>query len=149
MFQGEDGQADMVKGLGVDMVEIARMDKILRGPASQRFLERVYTPFEIRHCRKKAKSAQHFAARFAAKEAVFKALGTGWAKGVGWKDVEVRNDASGVPRVILYGMAEEIFQGQGAGRMLLSLSHTSQAAIAQALWVSDGISRSGLVLDGL
>lgn len=126
----------MVKGIGVDIVETARMDKLLSPDSGQRFLQRVYTQSEIEYCKKRARFIEHFAARFAAKEAVFKALGTGWSRGIGWKDVEVCSDPAGVPRVILHGKAKEIFHDQGGGTILLSLSHTSQMAIAQAVWVT-------------
>ncbi len=126
----------MIKGIGVDIVDNARMDKILKPKTGKRFLHRVYTPSEIEYCQHKAKSVEHFAARFAAKEAVFKALGTGWSKGIAWKDVEVLHDEAGAPRIVLHGTAQEIFHDRGGGSILLSLSHTSQLAIAQAVWIS-------------
>lgn len=126
----------MVKGIGVDIVDNRRIEKILKQKCGQRFLDRVYTSLEMEYCKQKRKSVEHFSARFAAKEAVFKALGTGWSKGIAWRDVEVRNDGSGAPRVVLYGKAKEIFRDRGGGRILLSLSHTSQIAVAQAVWVS-------------
>jgi len=127
----------MVKGVGVDVVEVDRMAKLLKDESGGRFLDRVYTSFEIQYCQGKARKNEHLAARFAAKEAVLKALGTGWSKGIGWKDVEVRNDDAGLPHVVLYGKAQELFRSRGGGKVLLSLSHTSSVAIAQAIWVSE------------
>ena len=133
----------MVKGVGVDVVEVDRMTKVLEEESSERFLTRVYTALEIEYCQGKAKRIEHLAARFAAKEAVFKALGTGWSGGIGWKDVEIRNDEAGQPHVFLHGKAFEILQERGGGRILLSLSHTSRLAMAQALWVVEECASSG------
>src|SRR5437773_5640453 len=96
----------MIIGLGVDIVQNERIRHSLErfGP---RFLNRIYTETEIGYCNGCADPAIHFAARFAAKEAAFKALGTGWAAGVKWKDVEVRRLASGKPELVLYGEALE------------------------------------------
>ena len=133
----------MVKGVGVDVVEVDRMEKILKGDSSEKFLARIYTPLEMKYCQGKARRIEHLAARFAAKEAVFKALGTGWTGGIGWKDVEVRNDEAGLPHVFLHGKALEIFQSRGGGKVLLSLSHTSKIAVAQAIWVVEDSPASG------
>jgi len=124
----------IVRGIGVDIVDIARVKAVL-ARSGTRFVNRVYTDAEIEYCAARAMSAQHFAARFAAKEAVFKALGTGWSKGVGWKDVEVVNDSNGTPHVHLSGKALEIFSREGGGSILLSISHTGQMAVANVLWV--------------
>ena len=99
-----------------------------------RFRERVFTARERDYCDARgAAAAQHYAARFAAKEAALKALGTGWSGGVGWRDVEVVNDSSGRPELILSGTARELFRLSGATRAHLSLSHTSEHAVAQVL----------------
>ena len=99
-----------------------------------RFRERVFTPRERDYCDARgAASAQHYAARFAAKEAALKALGTGWSGGVGWRDVEVINDSSGRPELILSGTARELFRLSGATRTHLSLSHTAEHAVAQVI----------------
>lgn len=126
----------MLKGVGLDVVEIDRMARILEGDAADRFLERVYTPEELAYCLGKARKVEHLAARLAAKEAVFKALGTGWSEGIGWKDVEVRHDQRGRPCVVLHGKALEIFGSSGGGEIFLSVSHTSRLAMAQAIWSS-------------
>ena len=127
---------EMVKALGVDIVDVARLERILAASHGSRFVDRVYTPTEIAYCQRRARAAEHFAVRFAAKEAVFKMLGTGWAKGVGWKDVEVRNEPSGAPGIDVHGKARELFEASGGGKILLSLSHTASLAIAQAVWVT-------------
>lgn len=118
----------------MDIVDIARVRAVL-DRSGTKFVNRVYTDAEIEYCTARAMSAQHFAGRFAAKEAVFKALGTGWSRGVGWKDVEVLNDSNGAPRVHLSGKAFEIFSREGGGSILLSISHTGQMAVANCLWV--------------
>ena len=99
-----------------------------------RFRERVFTARERDYCDARgAASAQHYAARFAAKEAALKALGTGWSGGLGWQDVEVLNDAAGRPELVLRDAALELFRRSGATRAHLSLSHTAEHAVAQVL----------------
>jgi holo-[acyl-carrier protein] synthase len=122
----------MIIGTGIDIVEIARFRKILAG-TGERFLNRVFTPEEQRFCLSRKDPAPHFAARFAAKEAVFKALETGWAKGVTWTDVEVRRQEQGAPVILLHGAAQEIAASKGAGRIHLSLTHTDNWAAATAI----------------
>ena len=101
-----------------------------------RFRERVFTEGERAYCdgRGRASSAQHYAARFAAKEAAFKALRTGWSGGVGWQDVEVFSRETGEPALLLHHRAREIFLESGATHAHLSLSHTSQHAVAQVIF---------------
>ena len=99
-----------------------------------RFRERVFTPSERDYCDARgAAAAQHYAARFAAKEAALKALGTGWSGGVGWRDVEVANDAAGRPELVFRGAALELLRRSGATCAHLSLSHTSEHAVAQVI----------------
>jgi holo-[acyl-carrier protein] synthase len=99
-----------------------------------RFVERVFTAQERDYCtRRGAVAAQHFAARFAAKEAFLKALGTGWRDGIAWHDVEVVNQASGAPALIITGKAREIYDQLGVTAAHLSLSHTAEHAIAQVI----------------
>jgi len=128
----------MIVGIGIDIIDIGRIEKVF-GRSGERFIRRVYTSTEIAYCTGKALSMQHFAARFAAKEAVFKALGTGWSRGIGWRDVEICNNKSGLPQVTLRGKAEEVFQEQGGGKIFLSISHTDQMAIAQAVWTQSDV----------
>jgi len=119
----------MVKGLGIDLVEVARIRDMLERHAD-RFTGRVFTPGEVAYCRARGEPAQSFAARFAAKEATFKVLGTGWAEGVFWRDVEVVCDPRGAPHVILGGRARERALELGIDRLHVSLSHTSGHAVA-------------------
>ena len=100
-----------------------------------RFVERVFTVRERAYCDARGVSvaAQHYAARFAAKEATFKALGTGWAGGLAWHDAEVVSQDSGAPALILHGRALELFRAFGATRAHLSLSHTTEHAVAQVI----------------
>lgn len=106
-------------------------DVLARTP---RFRARVFTAGERGYCDARgAAAAQHYAARFAAKEAALKALGTGWSGGVGWQDVEVVNDAAGRPDLVFRDAALELFRRSGATRAHLSLSHTAEHAVAQVL----------------
>ena len=122
-------------GLGVDIVEIERMDAILARTPS--FAERVFSPDECAYCRSKANPATHFALRFAAKEAVVKALGTGFSDGIGVRDIEVVRAKSGKPMVKLAGRALEIAQDQGVRDFPLSLSYTHTDAVACAMAVTE------------
>ena len=118
----------MITGLGIDIVEVRRIRAALQGTEAMR--QRIFSVGEIRYCSKRKNEFQHFAARFAAKEATLKALGTGWQGGIGWKDVEVTSDEQGKPELIFHGKAEQTFQESGARRALLSLTHTREYALA-------------------
>ena len=122
----------MIVSIGIDIIEVHRIREVLlRTP---RFAERVFTAAERSYCESRgAIAAQHYAARFAAKEAALKALQTGWRGGVGWQDVEVASRESGAPYLILHGLVEELFKNSGASAAHLSLSHTSEHAIAQVV----------------
>ena len=99
-----------------------------------RFAERVFTAAERGYCDSRgAVAAQHYAARFAAKEAALKALQTGWRGGIGWQDVEIASRETGAPFLIFYGLVKELFEKSGATAAHLSLSHTSEHAIAQVV----------------
>ena len=116
-------------GLGTDIVDVARIEKLLRDKRDE-FLARVFSPDEIAYCSGMARPAVHFAARFAAKEALMKALGTGWAEGVGFKDIHVNNDASGKPTLQTHGETRRKLDGLGPSFLWLSLSHTREYAMA-------------------
>ena len=122
----------MILGTGLDLVEVARIAEIA-GRHGRRFLDRVFTPAELDYCMGKAAREQHLAGRFAAKEAVFKALGTGWAGGVSWKLVEVISAESGLPEVRLSGRAAERLAGMGGRAVHLSITHTRGLAAASAV----------------
>ena len=119
-----------IRGCGVDLVEIRRIEKaILR----ERFRKRVYTPKEREYLENK--HPQSWAARFAAKEAVMKALGTGWQRGVGFDQIEIDSDSLGKPIVHLTGKALELAEEQGIHSLFLSLSHSGDYAVAYVIAV--------------
>jgi holo-[acyl-carrier protein] synthase len=119
----------MTQSVGIDLVEVARIQKVVER-RGERFLKRIFTEQERAYCRKKHGEYGSLAARFAAKEAVFKALGTGWSAGVKWTDVEVINDALGKPEVILHGRVKELV---GTRHVAISLTHTREYAQAVAV----------------
>jgi len=123
----------MIVSIGVDIVEISRIAERVE-EADSRFRQRLFTAGEIAYCENRASKVESYAARFAAKEAAMKALGTGWAEGVGWQDIEVVNDEAGAPSLKLTGRALERFQAIGARRSFLSLSHSKDTAIAQVIF---------------
>ena len=118
-------------GIGIDIVEVERIERLL-ARQGDKFLKRVFTKAEVEYCMKKAQPAVHLAARFAAKEAAVKALGTGFAKGVRMRDIEVVVADNGQPRIKLHGAAAKKYDALRATSILLSLSHTSEYAAAQA-----------------
>lgn len=122
----------MIVSIGIDIIEVARIREVLlRTP---RFRERVFTASECAYCDSRgAVAAQHYAARFAAKEAALKALQTGWRGGIGWQDVEIATRDSGAPYLILHGKVKEALDSLGATFAHLSLAHTSEHAIAQVV----------------
>jgi holo-[acyl-carrier protein] synthase len=122
----------MIIGIGVDIVEIERFRKVIER-LKDRFLLRVFTPGERIFCDNHRNPVPHFAVRFAAKEAVFKALGTGWAKGVTWLDVEVLRERQDPPKLVLSGEALRLSEKKGVRNLHLSLSHTEQSAIAMVI----------------
>jgi holo-[acyl-carrier protein] synthase len=119
----------MVLGLGSDLIEIARIEKSIERFGA-RFLERVFTPAEIAYCQTKKNAAESFAARFAAKEAGAKALGTGISYGIAWPEIEVRREASGRPVLHWSGRALERAEAMGVRRTSLSLTHAREIALA-------------------
>ena len=119
----------MVIGIGIDVIENERIANSLERFAG-RFVSRILTPGEAVYCQGAAHPPIHFAARFAAKEAAFKALGTGWARGVRWKDVEVERLSSGQPRLVLHGGALARARELGAGRFHVSLTHDRRVSAA-------------------
>jgi len=122
----------MIIAIGVDLVEISRIEEVFtrRG---ERFRRRVFTEGEISYCERRASKLSSYAARFAAKEAVMKALGTGWSDGIGWKDIEVVSGPNGGPIIQLHGNALERMREIGATRALVSLTHSGELAIAQVV----------------
>ena len=122
----------MIIAIGIDIIEVARIREVLA--RTPRFRERVFTAAERAYCDSRgAVAAQHYAARFAAKEATLKALQTGWRGGISWQDVEVASHESGAPYLVLHGPVLELFNNSGADAAHLSLSHTTEHAIAQVV----------------
>jgi holo-[acyl-carrier protein] synthase len=126
----------MIVGTGIDIADVARIATSIER-FGRRFLERVFTAEEIRYCESKANRAERYAARFAAKEAAMKALGTGWSRGVTWHDVEVQRAPGGRPTIAFHNKAGEFFQKLGAARAHLSITHTVDSAMAQVILESE------------
>jgi holo-[acyl-carrier protein] synthase len=122
----------MIIGTGIDIAEVPRIAATLER-FGRRFLARVFTEAEIHYCDSKQNRAERYAARFAAKEAALKAIGTGWRCGISWRDVEVGREPGGRPTILFHGKAAEFAQRLGARHTSLSLSHTEQQAIAQVI----------------
>lgn len=119
----------MIVGVGVDMVSIGRLQGLLER-RGERALARLFTAAEVGRCRESRHPPESFAARFAAKEAFFKALGTGWGRGGDWTDVEVVSAPSGAPSLRLSGTARELAEGRGVRTIHLSLTHLEDTAAA-------------------
>lgn len=122
----------MIAGTGVDIVEVSRVAAAIERHG-ERFLRRVFTESEIRYCDSKANRMERYAARFAAKEAGLKAIGTGWRCGVAWLDLEVQRESSGRPTLVFTGKAGEFATELGVKRTFLSLSHTAEYAVAHVI----------------
>jgi holo-[acyl-carrier protein] synthase len=118
-----------VIGIGTDIVECLRVAKMIERHG-ELFLTRVFTPHEIDYCTARKAATQHYAGRFAAKEAVLKALGTGWTRGIHWRDIEVQNEMGGRPKITLSGAARQL-----GDRLHISISHCRTHATAYALAV--------------
>jgi len=122
----------MIVGTGIDIAEVPRIQQSI-ARFGDRFLRRIYTEGEIRYCDSKANRAERYAARFAAKEAAMKALGTGWSHGVRWRDCEVVRLPGGRPSIAFHGEAGKVAARLGVKNAALSLSHTAEQAIAQVI----------------
>jgi len=122
----------MIVAIGIDIIEVKRVREVLE--RTPRFAERVFTAAEREYCDSRgAVAAQHYAARFAAKEAALKAFQTGWRGGISWQDVEIAARTSGAPYLIFHGQVQELFERSGATAVHLSLSHTTDHAIAEVV----------------
>jgi len=122
----------MIVGTGIDIAEVPRIRHSIER-FGDRFLKRIFTEGEIRYCDSKANRVERYAARFAAKEAAMKALGTGWNHGVRWRDCEVTRLPGGRPTIQFHGRAAEFAAKLGVRNAALSLSHTEEQAIAQVI----------------
>jgi holo-[acyl-carrier protein] synthase len=121
-----------IVGIGTDIVECLRIGRMIE-QHGELFLSRVFTAREIRYCQRRKHATEHFAGRWAAKEAVFKTLGTGWKRGMCWTDLEVRNDPDGKPRVYLRGASRDQAAQMGISEVLVTISHCRAYATAYAL----------------
>lgn len=119
--------------VGIDIIEIKRIERLFS--VNEDFLRRIYTEKEVEYCKQKKNKYQHFAARFASKEAMFKALGTGWVGNMKWTDIELLNDEMGRPYLNLYGSVKEMAEKKHIDNISVSLSHCKEYAIAQVLLV--------------
>lgn len=122
----------MIYGTGIDIVEISRFERFVQ-ESNDALFTRVFTPQELSYCSVKKKSAQHYALRFAAKEAFFKASGLGLRDGMSWRDVEVVNNDLGKPDLRLHGRAAEIFTELGLHKVHTALSHDGAYAVAMVV----------------
>lgn len=120
----------MIIGIGTDIIQTARIEKALE---SKGFKEKVFSPDEISYCEKRANKFEGFAARFAAKEAFFKALGTGWRDGMAFHEVEVTNDELGKPSLKLLGETARIVEKRSIQSIHVSLSHVKEMAVAMVI----------------
>lgn len=121
-----------IVGLGTDIVEVLRIGQMIERHG-EIFLNRVYTDDEISYCHRRKEHNQHYAGRWAAKEAVMKTLGTGWSRGVGWRDIEVCTSKGGRPSIALRGGAREMAEQLGIGEILITISHCRAYATATAI----------------
>ena len=123
-------------GIGIDLIKVSKVERLLSG--GKKPLKGIFTLAEIEYCQKKPHQIQHFAARLAVKEAVFKALGTGGCGGIKWTDIEVVKDEMGRPKINLHGKAREMAEKMNIRDILVSLSHCSDYAIAQVILALSG-----------
>jgi holo-[acyl-carrier protein] synthase len=119
-------------GVGTDITECLRIAQMIERHG-ELFITRVYTPAEIQYCQSRKQATQHFAGRWAAKESVLKAVGTGWRRGISWRDVEILNTRGGKPIVALHGGVRDVAEELGVGQILVSISHCRSHATAYAL----------------
>ena len=125
----------MIVGIGIDVAEVKRIRAVIESQGA-RFLRRVFTPDEVAYCEQFKNKYERYAARFAAKEAGMKALGTGWSRGVRWVDVEVVRHHGARPTLELKGEARKIADRLGVKRVAVSITHTVEQAIAQVIFES-------------
>jgi holo-[acyl-carrier protein] synthase len=132
----------VIVGIGVDIVDIGRIGEVIERHGTH-FLKRAFTDAEIAYCRGHKNPAPHFAARFAAKEAVFKAFGTGWRGGLAWNEIEVSRDSLGRPRIRLTGKCAAKARELGITELLITLSHCDCHAVAYAVGQGEETRRRG------
>ena len=126
-----------ILGIGTDIIECLRIAQMIERHG-ELFITRVYTSDEISYCSSRKAATQHYAGRWAAKEAVLKALGTGWRRGISWRDIEIRNQPSGAPTVALRGGARDVLERSGIKGIHISISHCRSHAVAYAVAEGEG-----------
>ena len=124
-----------ILGIGTDIIECLRIAKMIE-KHGETFINRVYTTNEITYCATRKAATQHYAGRWAAKEAVLKAFGTGWAKGIRWTDIEVYNQMGGKPTIRLAGAARDYCEQLGISEIQITISHCRAFATAFAIAIS-------------
>jgi len=124
-----------IVGTGIDMIEVERVERALARPQTgERFRERVYSEREVAYCESRGRPRyQSYAARFAAKEATMKAMGTGWNRNVGWREIEVVRERGQAPTIVLTGKTAEFARRKGIAVFHLSLTHTAESAMAYVI----------------
>ena len=125
----------MIVGLGLDIAEIDRIEAAIARHGAP-FIERLFTPGEIAYCERHKNRYERYAARFAVKEATMKALGTGWSRGVRWRDIEVTREPGGKPGLSLAGAARQIADSLGAKHFAVTITHSGNFALAQVIFES-------------
>lgn len=125
-----------VIGIGTDIVDCLRIAKMIERHGEQ-FICRVYTPNEIGYCSSRKAATQHYAGRWAAKEAVLKSIGTGWSPGIKWRDIEIRNEIGGKPSIKLTAGAQDVAESKGVKSVMVSISHCRTHATAYAMAIGD------------
>ncbi len=117
----------MILGIGTDIIEVNRIERLLA--EQKRFKKRIFTQGEIEYCEHKKNNIQNYAARFAVKEALLKAMGTGWREGAAFKEIEVKNNEKGKPELVLSGTVKKITEEMGVTNIQVSISHLKDLAI--------------------
>jgi len=123
----------LIVGLGLDIAEIDRIEAAITRHGAP-FLDRLFTPEEVAYCERYKNRYERYAGRFAVKEAAMKALGTGWSRGVRWRDIEVTREPGGKPGLRLEGVAREIADGMGVKRFSVTITHSGNLAMAQVIF---------------
>jgi holo-[acyl-carrier protein] synthase len=125
-----------IVGIGTNVVECLRIARMIERHG-ELFLNRAYTSREIRYCQSRKQATQHFAARWAAKEAVLKALGSGWIRGINWSDIEIRNDSGGKTTAAFRGGAKQLIERLHVTQLLVSMSYCRTHATAYAMAIDE------------
>lgn len=124
--------ASNIIGIGTDITECLRIARMIERHG-ELFIDRVYTPDEIKYCQSRKQATQHFTGRWAAKEAILKAIGTGWRRGISWRDMEIRNEPGGKPTVAVRGGVKDVVEQMGVAEIQVSISHCRSHATAFAV----------------